>query len=286
MRELANAFESHYFYLLFENHTVNNLLKHSIRLVPLTLRSRFLAQRGAKAFALVACVSLAACGGSSNDSSDENTTDQPNTPTTPPVVEAPESQVYQVTIDSLWSANDHISLPGNAHFSPVAAVSHSSDYRLLPFGELASPGLESLAELGAQSGLIAEAEAQKVQARVGSIVETQNQFVAGTPSQSFTITISEEYPLLSFASMIAPSPDWMIGEDSIELYTQDGGYLPSVSLELYAINAGTEEGDQPGNYSLGNAASDPQTPVALLDQSIDGFDKPFARVTIALQGSE
>lgn len=194
---------------------------------------------------------------------------------------ASESATYRVTITSNWNVQDHLDLPGRAHFSPVVAVSHSRDYALLPMGGLATPGLEDVAELGQTDAINAEIDDAIDRDVVGDLVITENQFVRDQVMQEFEVIVTSDKPFLSFVSMIAPSPDWVIGIDSLSLYRPSMGFISEViSMPLYAINAGTEDGDRGGNFSLRNSETRPQEPISRLFGS--GFDVKFATVEIEL----
>lgn len=234
--------------------------------------------KGLSALLLAAVVQ--ACGGDS-DSDEEAIAVADPSPTPIVVIPPPSEQTFKVTLTSLWSPEDHLSRPSNAHFSGITAVSHNAEYRLLPLGEIASSGFELVAELGSQTNLIQEAEAARANLNVQEIVTTTDQFVPGTLTQEFQVVITQDYPLLSFVAMIAPSPDWVIGTDSLPLVTDSDEFVDSaITVDLYAIDGGTEEGDTPGNFSLNNDATDPKEPIKILDVSTSGFDKPFARAVI------
>jgi len=197
-----------------------------------------------------------------------------------PAVAQERVQTYKVTLTTNWSQEAHLGLPGNAHFSPVVAVAHDCSYRLLPIGGLASAGLEDVAELGNPTGLNQEVEAQIQKNTVGDFLNTENMFVLQQDSQTFEIQVSKDHPLLSLVSMIAPSPDWVVGIDSIPLYTEVHGFFQGESkqIALYALNGGTEDGDVGGNFSLNNPETAPQAPIAKLTGT--GFEKPFAFLKI------
>ena len=65
------------------------------------------------------------------------------------------------------------------------------------------------------------------------------------------VIVSEDYPLVSIVSMIAPSPDWIVGVDAMNLIV-DGDFVASKEVDLYAYDAGTEGGDTAGNFSIDN----------------------------------
>lgn len=185
---------------------------------------------------------------------------------------------YRVIIESKWDASSHFGLPNNAHFSPVVAVSHNGRYNLLPIGAMATPGLELVAELGRTNGIMGEIDAAKNQGSVGDVTITQNQFVLRQEVQTFEVSIDKDHPYLSFVSMIAPSPDWIVGLSAVRLYTKGVGFSEGTTRDLHALDAGTEDGDFAGNFSIRNDASNPQGVITKLTG--EGFNTPFATVTI------
>jgi len=129
---------------------------------------------------------------------------------------------------------------------------------------MASQGIELIAESGTND--------------IFEDVDVQNAIDAGTAEQYIygpslstaagTITItglefSDEFPLLSLFTMIAPSPDWMMVIDDLELMDGAGEWKTSISIPvLYAYDSGTDAGT---NYTSGNANVD--TPVSVFDGS-------------------
>jgi len=70
---------------------------------------------------------------------------------------------------------------------------------------------------------------------------------------SLEFELSQDHPLVSVTSMIAPSPDWFVGVDSLSL-REDGSWRDQVIIELQAIDAGTDSG---ANYTSANAPTNP-----------------------------
>ena len=189
-----------------------------------------------------------------------------------------QTATYEVTIESNWTREAHLALPGNAHFSPVVAISHNQGFELLPIGGIAGPAFERIAEMGQTARMERALRTQMRRMNADDVVVTENQFVLRQPEQTFEITVSEEFPMVSFVSMIAPSPDWVIGAANLQLYSRFQGFKAGVTrMPLYAIDAGTENGDFGGNFSLNNRATSPKAPINVLLGR--GFDEPFAYVT-------
>ncbi|MCC6137083.1 MAG: spondin domain-containing protein [Bdellovibrionaceae bacterium] len=191
----------------------------------------------------------------------------------------PTNATYKITFTTLWNTNDHASVPENAHFSPIIAATHNEQYVLFAENTLSGKGLELVAETGTAAELNKEIQREVQNETVLTALNTQNQFINSQLTQSFEITVTNNFPLLSLVSMIAPSPDWIVGVDSLSLYSKELGFIKTTSsVDLYAYNAGTESGDFAGNYSINNTATNPQQPISLL--AGPGFSKPFAKVTI------
>ena len=63
-----------------------------------------------------------------------------------------------------------------------------------------------------------------------------------TDTRTEIITAKDKYSKVSFIAMIAPSPDWFVGVDSLELCGNDGQWKESESMVLPAWDAGTDSG--------------------------------------------
>lgn len=190
---------------------------------------------------------------------------------------------YQVTIVSNWNVMDHVSVPGNAHFSPVVSVAHNEKYQLLSIGGMATEGLQELAETGRTGLIVREIQVAMQTGKIGNLVVTQNQFVKDQLRQTFTVTVTPETPYLSFVTMIAPSPDWIVGLSKVRLFDRETGFSKGTvqPQALYAIDAGTENGDFGGNFSINNESTTPRQRIGFFSKSAKGFTAPFAYVTIA-----
>ena len=192
---------------------------------------------------------------------------------------AESDTTYTVTFTSLWNATDHVSVPGNAHFSPLVVSVHNSNHSLFTVGSQASVGLESVAESGSTAGINAELEAEVSAGRVLRSKEAIPNFFFGPGDtvRTFEVSVNKNFPLVSFVSMIAPSPDWMVGQDGVELYTDAEGFVDDTGvINLFAYDGGTEGADTAGNYSLSGTDTVPATNVMRLTGS--GFDQPFATI--------
>ena len=170
---------------------------------------------------------------------------------------------YDVEFESVWESvannpttgQSTIDLPGNAHWSDLVITTHKTAGTFLMMGAAASPGIESVAETGATITF---------QAEVNNSADA-NQFInaGGLGTAKGTITsnglqVSEDFPLVSLASMIAPSPDWFIGINGLTLRSGNNsvnnGWKDTFTVDIFPYDAGTEDGN---GYSLNNSATNP-----------------------------
>ena len=179
---------------------------------------------------------------------------------------------YSVTFTARWNAADHGEVPGGAHFTTLAGAAVNADADLWVPGELASRGLENLAELGQTSTFLAEIAAKTQAGDAGESVTSQGTGATGT--SVFEMTFSRDLPNFTFGSMIAPSPDWFVGLSEFPLLNAEGRWIEDTGdMGLPAWDAGTETGNQ---FSLSGSATNPQQRIRLLTETVGGtveFDR-------------
>jgi len=172
---------------------------------------------------------------------------------------------YEVTFNAFWSEETHSDdFPSNPHFSGLIGASHNNSIHFWRLGELASPGIKNMAETGSKNPLNEE---------IGMAILNMNalDIISGSvinPSPgsiSVTFKVSENYTLVSLVTMIAPSPDWFVGVDSLNLY-ENNSFVDEKTIVLYAYDAGTDNGV---NYT----SPDEQTVPPVAIYKIDGY--PF-----------
>lgn len=149
-------------------------------------------------------------------------------------------------------------------------------------GELASPGMELVAELGSNGTFNNEVNAAIANATADQWLQTGfAPFAANGVATLSNIAVSESFPLITLATMIAPSPDWFSGLDSYSLLDSIGSWKDNISIHVFPYDAGTEEGN---GYSTSNSASSPH--VAIFDRTgTTPFTTPTAvgTITFALE---
>ncbi len=173
--------------------------------------------------------------------------------------------VYNIDFQSTWNATEHSSIPAGAHWSDLVIISHSIPNQFLEVGENASQGIKDLAELGNNAAIDWEVFTAINQGTAHSInivpFNTPNNATASATIQQ--IAICTEFRYLTILSMVAPSPDWFIAANSVEIIDTNGQWIDFLELDVYAYDAGTDNGT---DYDSPNS---PNTPVGI--SLISGF---------------
>ena len=170
---------------------------------------------------------------------------------------------YKVTFNSTWSKDTHPDdFPNNPHFSGLIGASHNEKIRFWRDGELASPGIKNMAETGSKSPLDKEVYSAIIQRNAFKLLSGGG--IGSSPgSVELIFKVSEKYPLVSLVSMIAPSPDWFVGVDSLNLF-ENGSFIKEKTVVLYTYDAGTDSGT---NYTSPDEPTIPPVPIYIIETS-------------------
>lgn len=170
----------------------------------------------------------------------------------PAIASAQDTTTYDVKINAIWTAQSHpLDYPSSAHLSGFVAATHNKSYALFTDGGTATKGLETLSETGNGGPLSEEAKAAMAKGKVGDIASTGPLFTF--PGKlAFKIKADKAHSRLTFAAMVAPSPDWFTGASGVSLL-KDGKWANELKVTLYAWDAGTDSGT-----SYGSADADTQ----------------------------
>lgn len=163
---------------------------------------------------------------------------------------------YDVTFDADWSATTHpAGYPAGAHFSGAVGGTHDASVSFWEPGQIASPGIEAMAELGS-TGILQGEVASAVGA--GSAATFVLGPVFASPNEvTFSFAAVASHPLVTIVSMIAPSPDWFVGVRGVSLI-EDGRWVESLDLPLYPWDAGSDSGL---TFTAENADTQPKEPI-------------------------
>ena len=176
---------------------------------------------------------------------------------------AQSTATYDVTFTSNWSQTTHPhssgSLPANAHWSKLVGVTHDATISFWELGALASPGIEDVAELGNNTVFFSEINQAITAGNANLLIDGDALNTAGGEIVINGIETTEAFPLLTLVSMIAPSPDWFIGINSVSLLDGDGSWREEITVDLYPLDSGTDSGI---DYTSANEDTDPKEPIA------------------------
>jgi hypothetical protein len=150
---------------------------------------------------------------------------------------------YEVVFDATWSQSTHpTNWPTDAHFSGLVGGTHNADVHFWRDNETASEGIRLMAERGQKTTLLNEIApaiangSAHFQLSGGGIALSP-----GSVSLVFPQPMNRDFPLVTLVSMIAPSPDWFVGVDSLEMI-EDGLWVTNKVIILYGKDAGTDSG--------------------------------------------
>ena len=190
----------------------------------------------------------------------------------PPPPPPPAMVSFDVTVTNLTNAQP---------LSPVAVIAHEDVFNVFAIGSPATVGLETLAEGGDNSALIAEANAG------AGIGDTASGAAAIGPAGSETVSVSfEETALasmrLSVSTMLVNTNDAITGVNAVPLANLAVG--DSMTLRTIAYDAGTEANTEaaaniPGPAGGGegfNAARDDRADRVSMHSGVVGQDDGFA----------
>lgn len=195
-----------------------------------------------------------------------------------PAQEAGSTARYRARFDASWSVATHpFEFPSDAHFSGLVGGAHGVSASFWLPGELASPGIEAMAERGQKTPLDKEVEAAIA---VGSALEViSGPGISRSPgSAEATFTVTSRHPLVTLVSMIAPSPDWFVGVHDLDLRAS-GGWAEEVVVELHAYDAGTDDGII---YASPDAEAEPHQPISRLLTLPFAGEAPLGTFTFTL----
>lgn len=169
--------------------------------------------------------------------------------------------IYNVTFNATWSEETHPDdFPTNAHWSGLIGASHNDKVHFWRLDERSTPGIKAMAETGSKSPLDREIR-RVIIARKAFKLISENGISTSPGSINLTFEVSDRYPLVTLVSMIAPSPDWFVGVDSLNLY-ENGKFVDEKTEVLYAHDAGTDSGT---SYTAPNNPTKPPEQIFVIE---------------------
>lgn len=164
---------------------------------------------------------------------------------------------YKILITMNWNT-PAFGVPDGAHVTGLTGMVHSRDTFLWMPGALATNGLEDIAETGNSAKMNAQLDAILLKNKALSKFTIPAPPVTG--SVETNLVFNTNFPDISFASMIAPSPDWFMGIYNFSLFA-DKAWIRDITVNLLVYDAGTEEGHV---FGYDNPETTPQQNIGLL----------------------
>jgi hypothetical protein len=197
-----------------------------------------------------------------------------------------DAAIYEVTFQSTWTKaslpldypEGSALNPASAHFSGLIGAPHGSAYSLFAAGGIASAGVVSVSHTGSKSPLNDELMAARSAGTAGAMFETGVFFDVDSP-KSTTFEVSDTFPMVSFVTMIAPSPDWMTGVSAVSLKDENGKWVDQKTVDAMAWDSGAYEGS---TYKVDEKPTAPRAAISLNKAPVfmkDGAAPPIAQVT-------
>lgn len=176
-----------------------------------------------------------------------------------------EQAAYTVTFSFNWNEKDFpTDYPAGPHFSPLVGWTHQKDNPFFNAGKTATDGIELMAEVGATSTLVAELDAQINEGK-GYKTYTGNELIGGVGNITIDVEVTTDFPAVSLATMLAPSPDWYVACVAVNLLGADNSFVKEKTIVGHVYDAGTDNGD---TYSPNNVNDDtnPKAAIAKITQ--------------------
>lgn len=177
---------------------------------------------------------------------------------------------YDFSLTTIWNSSDHTSVPPGAHWSALVGATHNTLNEFVEIGVVSpnTDGIKDVAELGDSNNFRGEVN-------TAISINKANQWInaggLGNPVGSFIyndLQVNENFPFITLVSMVAPSPDWFIAVNSVNLRSGNAsinnGWKDSFTMDVFAYDAGTDDGS---DYGSPNAVSNPRVAVFMLNNS-------------------
>lgn len=150
------------------------------------------------------------------------------------------SAKYRLIVRNLWMKPRFAAVPTGAALSPLTAASHSRRFSAFTLYGYASPGVQAIAEAGDNSILKEELASPMAMPFVKDVVAADGPTLSGMKT-SIDIKVDCMFSIVSFLSMVAPSPDWFVAKANLETFVR-GKFVDKLVGPLMVYDAGTDSG--------------------------------------------
>ncbi|KAF6776101.1 hypothetical protein AHF37_04109 [Paragonimus kellicotti] len=178
------------------------------------------------------------------------------------------SATYNLTFQGLWTRETHprdwpVHNPGLLHWTNLIGASHMPGFRIYQFGEPASAGVSAVCAYGdttvlkqslgiaaSNTGSISSVPTGTQRGAMGigplhSLISTPGMWSEETltESRSTLVGVNRTHPLISFLSMLGPSPNWCAGVASQSVCQADCTWVKQLQIDLFPWDAGVRNGE-------------------------------------------
>lgn len=186
------------------------------------------------------------------------------------LMEGQSIATYDFSLTTIWNSTDHTSVPPGAHWSALVGATHSIENEFVEIGAVApnTDGIKDIAELGNSNNFRNEVNTAIALTKANQWINAGG---LGNLVGTFIyndLEVNENFPLITLVSMVAPSPDWFIAVNSVNLRTDNtainNGWKDTFTLDVFAYDSGTDDGT---DYGSANIVSNPRIPVFKLENA-------------------
>ena len=189
--------------------------------------------------------------------------------------ESENEAIYEVTFNLNWNENTFpTDYPINAHFSKLIGWSHAETASYLNVGTASSEGIRLMAEGGYTTPMDEEINVLIDQGE-GLDLFVGNNLSSGVGEIKLEVKVTKDFPLITLATMVAPSPDWFIAAINQSMLNENDDFTEIMVIQAEVYDAGTDDGL---TFTSLNKAT---TPKGLITKFVDA---PLGNGT-ALNGS-
>ena len=194
------------------------------------------------------------------------------------------SSQFQGKFDTLALATG-VAVPTGAGFGETVIVAHKCAVSFFSVGNLASAGVQALAEDGSTSDFQAEVTAAVAagDAQASWTIGAPNS-PTGNKNGPSSVPVEDEFSCLTILVKINPTSDWFAGVSAHDL--RAGGTWPtpgnnnSIFVDLFPFDAGTLDGEE---FATSSTATNPQGTIASLRNSGKFSNNKIARLKLTLK---
>lgn len=187
---------------------------------------------------------------------------------------------YDISFTSIWNETDHTEIPNDAHWSNLVGATHKTENAFIELGQPATLGIKNMAELGNNTAFNNEVnEAINSNEADQWLQEGFSPRAAVSSATIRDIEVTETFHLITLLSMVAPSPDWFIAINSLDLRNPENTeWKNSFSTDVFVYDAGTDDGP---NFTSTNNANSPVGIFKINESPING--KKIGTLTVTLK---